>query len=79
MLLYPNPVRTEVNIKADSLGEVTAHVGLYDMNGRAVKEVNYTVSNTQEALMSISGISKGMYIIEIVISKVSIRKKLIVE
>jgi hypothetical protein len=79
MLLYPNPAHTEITIRADGLGEGIAHVRLYDMNGRAFKEVSYTVSNTLEALIPVGGISRGMYILEIIAPKATVIKKLILQ
>jgi hypothetical protein len=79
LLLFPNPATTEVTVRADGLGKGTAHLRLYDLNGRVHKEVNYTVSNTLEVLIPVGGLPKGMYIIEITTSKTKMTQKLILQ
>lgn len=77
MFLYPNPAKNEVNIKANELGDGTAHVRIYAINGVMLKVVNYEVNGNLEALLTLNGLPKGTYIVEIVSPKTKISGKLV--
>ena len=79
MMLYPNPARNEVNVKADNLGEGLAHIRIYDISERIYKELSYNVNKTLEALITLHGMPSGTYIVEIISGKIRISRKLILQ
>jgi DNA topoisomerase VI subunit A len=79
MKLYPNPAKTEVNIKAENLGSGIAAVLIYDINGKLFKKVSYNVDNKLEALILLSGMPKGLYIVEIIGLKTKISNRLLIQ
>ena len=59
--IYPNPSSSEINIASSINGE--AEINIYDMTGRCVKNVHVTDANN--AVINVSDIEKGIYLINI--------------
>lgn len=59
--LYPNPATSHVNIQAD--GVLINSVQVLDVNGRAV--ANVEAIHSESAVLSVEGLSKGVYSIRI--------------
>jgi hypothetical protein len=59
--IYPNPATSEIRIVSEMNGE--AEINIYDITGRRVK--NISVSDIDGAMINISDIEKGIYIINI--------------
>jgi uncharacterized repeat protein (TIGR01451 family) len=70
---FPNPATDMINIRLDK--PVDGTILLTDMNGRILAEQNLNAQLTQ---MSLSGISRGMYILEVRTGQFSEKHKLIV-
>ena len=71
VLIYPNPVRTEFRVQSDI--KFTACY-LYNMAGMLVRHQQRSFS-----AVSVENLKPGMYIIELVNKRLTMRKKLIVE
>ncbi|MDM1061007.1 T9SS type A sorting domain-containing protein [Empedobacter falsenii] len=74
LILYPNPADNIVNIK--SISNIQTFT-LIDFTGKILKEQKNI--NQKEIKLNISGISKGIYIINVKNDKESISKKLIIK
>ncbi|WP_298151864.1 T9SS type A sorting domain-containing protein [Flavobacterium sp.] len=61
--LYPNPANTIVNINLQYTSENLVQVTLFDMLGKAVRQVK--ANNPQHTTVDVSGLAKGMYMVEI--------------
>ena len=59
--IYPNPATSYVNIKSEMTGK--GEISIYDMTGRLVK--NVSVSDLSNAMINLSDIEKGIYLINI--------------
>jgi Secretion system C-terminal sorting domain len=73
VLIYPNPAGKEISLVLKN-GEKVSNVKIYDQVGHVVLS---KVSNNN--LLDVSAIGSGLYIVEIVIGKKLIRKKLLIE
>lgn len=74
LTIYPNPATSDFNLRVKGNQRVSS-VRLYDLSGRVVRE--YGVNR---ALLSLSGISSGIYGVEITFSSgASATKKLVVQ
>ncbi len=58
--LYPNPTRDIIYIENTSNADLKSIV-IYDTNGRLIKQVEVTNSNTQK--ISLAGLSSGVYLV----------------
>ena len=67
--VYPNPVVGQANLKIVSDMTANAVVRIYDINGRQVAVRNLGIVNEGEQTVSISteGLSKGMYLVNVII------------
>lgn len=75
--LYPNPAKNELFIKKASSVNLE-NVIIYDVNGRLISK--HDASNTSGVqTISLSGLSKGLYFVNINSDLASITKKLIVD
>lgn len=79
MILYPNPAKSEITIVADKLGTGICKVRIYDMAGKIHKEITYNVDQVLDALILLNGLSKGVYVAEIVTAKTKASRKFILE
>ncbi|WP_298393877.1 T9SS type A sorting domain-containing protein [Flavobacterium sp.] len=61
--LYPNPTSQFVNIALNTTAETIENVIIYDVLGKIIKEVNSVAKNN--AKVDTSGLSKGIYLVEI--------------
>ncbi|AWI24585.1 DUF7619 domain-containing protein [Flavobacterium pallidum] len=77
VVLYPNPTNTLVNINLHHTTEILDQVTLYDVLGKAVKQVK--ASHPGQIAVDVSGLAKGVYMVEIqTASKLRVIKKLVI-
>lgn len=76
--IYPNPSRELFNIYCQDRSNEDVTVSVYDAMGRLVKSMrnNFTVNSNLE--MSLAGVVKGIYTVELNSSQVNCRSKVIV-
>ena len=74
--IWPNPAAAEVNIQFASSDVSTKKIILLDMNGRQIKKLN-TLSN--QLKIDVSGLTKGIYILNINSALGETTEKLIVQ
>jgi hypothetical protein len=73
LTIYPNPATSDFNIRVEGNQRISS-VRLYDLSGRVVREFG-----VNRSLLSLSGISSGIYGVEITFSSgASATKKLVV-
>lgn len=72
IVIYPNPAKEILNIKSEV--EVLTKVSITDLNGRVVKEVTNNLSQ-----ISLSGLAKGIYLVNIESETAKKVEKLIIE
>ncbi|MCK8521757.1 glycosyl hydrolase family 8 [Aquimarina sp. D1M17] len=72
--MFPNPSTGEVNIILPSISKLE-RLRLYDLSGRTIKKITKFDNNT----ILLTGIAKGMYIVEVVTSNETMLSKLIVQ
>ncbi|MBP3762506.1 MAG: T9SS type A sorting domain-containing protein [Bacteroidales bacterium] len=67
--LYPNPVTTEATLELTSAVAGRAVLRVYDLNGRCVVDRNlgYATEGKQSFTLSTEGLSKGMYLVNVII------------
>ena len=63
VVIYPNPAKEVVQITLQNSTETMAKVVIYDIIGKAIKTISG--NNSQQATISVSDLSSGVYIIEI--------------
>lgn len=79
--IYPNPAGSYVNISGNKFRDSIVHIYLKDITGRLINTYLAETSNGHFS-MSVNpgiGISKGVYILEVQDSRMSVKKKLIIE
>ncbi len=76
--LYPNPANTMVQVTIQNTEETIESIVLFDMLGKEIKKVN--AISAQHTAIDVSGIAKGIYLVEIS-TKNNFRqvKKLVIE
>jgi hypothetical protein len=76
--ITPNPASTYISIQINDASVTTATIQLIDLNGRIVKQqrLNQTVSNT---IISLDGISKGLYHLKIITNQQVVTEKVVVQ
>lgn len=63
IVLYPNPANTIVYLNLQHTTENLEQVTLYDVLGKTVKQVK--ANNSRETAIDVSGLAKGVYMVEI--------------
>ncbi len=64
--VYPNPVKSMVQVALSGLAAGRYNFGVYDLSGRAVVNNTYAVSDGNQSIsIPVQGIAKGVYIIKI--------------
>ncbi len=63
ILLYPNPARTVLQVNIQNTSETIESIVLFDMLGKEIKKVN--AISSQHTAIDVSGIAKGVYLVEI--------------
>lgn len=71
-VVYPNPVKSVLNIQHDQLDEATALV-IYDVVGRVVYQTN--LNSEKQVNLSLNTLNNGLYIIEIIHPEFVMHKK----
>ena len=74
--IWPNPAAAEVNIQFAANDVSSKKVLLFDMNGRQIKKMN-AVSN--QLKIDVSGLSKGIYILNIISANGETTEKIMVQ
>jgi pimeloyl-ACP methyl ester carboxylesterase len=65
-LVYPNPASNTIYIETLDKDNYTANVSIYDITGKKVKEIiGYQISNKGRKAISIIGLTKGVYFINL--------------
>ncbi len=72
LILYPNPAKTSLYLSG-MIDEVITKVNVFNQLGQMVLQINQVIIP-----LDISNLQQGMYVIEVVLNKSRIRKKLIV-
>ena len=67
--VYPNPVWGEANLSLTTAVAGQARLRIYDLNGRVVVDSNlgYAAEGSQTYTVSTEGMSKGMYLVNVII------------
>lgn len=76
--VWPNPVKSQLNISNTATFNDSASASLYDLSGRLVKSLD-ELNSTENQSIDTSGLSKGIYILNITDGRQSIQKKIIKE
>ncbi|AWA28785.1 hypothetical protein HYN48_01040 [Flavobacterium magnum] len=77
VVLYPNPTNNVVNIALQHTGETLGQVVLYDVLGKAVKQVKG--NNNEVITIDVSDLARGIYLVEITtLSHAKLIKKLVI-
>ncbi|HBN04970.1 MAG TPA: hypothetical protein DD434_04165 [Bacteroidales bacterium] len=71
--LYPNPAENTLNIESQ---EIIKEIEFYDALGKKAKAITL---NRKEAIIDISSLAKGNYIVNLITDKEKITKKLVVK
>ncbi|MDD3287335.1 MAG: T9SS type A sorting domain-containing protein, partial [Bacteroidales bacterium] len=70
--LYPNPAENTLNIESQ---EIIKEIEFYDALGKKAKTITL---NKKEAIIDISSLAKGNYVLNLITDKGKIKKKLVV-
>ncbi|PCJ25547.1 MAG: hypothetical protein COA97_07720 [Flavobacteriales bacterium] len=73
VMTYPNPTTQNINIKSDNKIDV---VSIYGLNGQLIKTI---LVNDKTALLKVSDLAKGSYVMKIKIGSNSIIRNIIVQ
>jgi len=78
--VYPNPAINELNVNWENEQTGTAHISIIDMTGRTVYETGLEMAATSgNALLDISNINNGIYVILIKSDNISYKGRLLIE
>lgn len=79
--LYPNPVYNEANLVINANAAGSAVLRIYDLNGRLVmnRNLGYVAEGEQLYSIDCTGMSKGMYLINVIIGGHTSTAKMIVK
>ncbi len=64
MVLYPNPVSEKLQIEFATAPKSKVDVRVYSINGQEVK-VNLSATNEYQYWLSVAGMQKGAYIVQV--------------
>jgi len=80
LLVYPNPVKSFVNIKFTSLSIGNTSVHLENISGSKVMDLvtNLTAGGTYEVSLDVKDIPAGVYFIRMISNGTSVSKKIII-
>ena len=71
--LYPNPAENTLNIESQ---EIIKEIEFYDALGKKAKAITL---NKKDAIIDISSLAKGNYVVNLITDKGKIKKKLVVK
>lgn len=77
--VYPNPAKDILNIKVIGLRGNYSQVNLMSMHGQLVLSNNYDFTNKQSQTIDVSGLSKGIYMLNIVHDQATLSRRVIIE
>lgn len=78
MAVYPNPASDMVNLSfKKDMGKVD--VKLTDLSGRLVRQVAYKNTQDKTLTLDVSGLTRGVYLLDVISAETRITEKLIVE
>ncbi|UPT66972.1 MAG: T9SS type A sorting domain-containing protein [Sphingobacteriales bacterium JAD_PAG50586_3] len=75
--LYPNPAYDKLIVGANGLKSALERVRIYNLAGQVVMEVTNPSDTQQHLTIDLNSVSNGVYILEAVTPKGSIRKKFV--
>ncbi|MGK4566134.1 DUF7619 domain-containing protein [Flavobacterium sp. 3HN19-14] len=78
LLIYPNPASTIVQVSLQNTGDTIGSVTLFDVLGKSIKTIQSI--HSQQTAVDVSGLSKGIYMMEIITdNKYRTVKKLVID
>jgi TonB family protein len=77
--IYPNPATATTRIRAASIGPGEATLRLVNASGQVVRQTAHTVTTTFATDLSVAGLEKGVYVVEVVGASAVVKGKLLVE
>lgn len=77
--VYPNPATATTLIKAASVGPGEATLRLYNASGQLVRQSVHTITTVFSVSLSVAGLEKGVYVVEVAGSGAVVKGKLLVE
>ena len=78
--LYPNPAKEKIILEISDLPSKTITIKLYSIDGKIVKREILSSSNGQfKKIISIAGITSGLYFLEVESDNYSMKMKVVVE
>lgn len=81
LMVYPNPVKEELNIQFDFHSAEIVDVELLDLSGRKIQSLlnNKKVEKGSTSQFSLKGVSKGIYLVKTAVKGQNFIKKIVVE
>ena len=73
IIIYPNPARNQISISSNDEFTINEII-IYNQFGQILLHINKTTKN-----IDVSTLSQGIYVIELVMDDLRLRKKLIIE
>jgi len=77
--VYPNPASEFINLKADEKINGRVIINLLDISGRKIKTETVSATGAFQYKMNVSGLSKGVYVIELKTENNKWQQKLMIE
>ncbi|UOQ66992.1 TonB family protein [Hymenobacter volaticus] len=77
--IYPNPATATTLIKAASVGPGQATLRLYNASGQLVRQSVHMVTTDFNVNLSVAGLEKGVYVVEVAGPTAVVKGKLLVE
>ena len=72
--IYPNPVKTEINIHVNRSGLLLKSYAIYDLKGMAV---GCNMMNVEQTKIDIRNLTPGMYLLQVITSEGLVNKRII--
>ncbi len=78
--IYPNPTNSNLNVSFNAKSNTEFKTSFTDISGRVIMQNNYTVNKgNNKIIFNLSGVSQGMYFLNITENNSSFRYKIIVK
>ena len=79
LFIYPNPVNSTATIEAASIKPGETTLRLIDSGGKLVRQTTHTLTTTFSVNLSVEGLAKGVYVVEVIGAGAAVKGKLLVE